>query len=413
MSNISELANSIGVAAEQWEKLSATITSPVQGATLPVDLDSFTKWFHSIRDGLRLLEKRPPDPAMLSVHWAGLQSGVNQIVGHMNTAVANGSTWLSQTTSQLLSYLWNLKSSLYWLLPVEDGVVNKNNLKDLAAKSEGVELASQNARKGVELIKENVLFAEKTRSEIEGLRESVVSNERTVAATATNLLTTASTAELEAKKVEGYVNNLNDAEERQRELFAEFDKYREIVEGTLEGASKVALAASFRSRRIWQTIAQGAWAVAFISGIGLLVWFGLNVVPNWSATLVGPTGEFRVTAGGAVAFFLRFFAAAPVIWLTWFSARQYGHCLRLAEDYGFKEAAAHAFVGYRNEMADDPEMVKLLRESAIRNFGADPVRVLMQKEPVTPINDAIERVLEKTSPDKIVDLLKDILASRK
>jgi hypothetical protein len=42
--------------------------------------------------------------------------------------------------------------------------------------------------------------------------------------------------------------------------------------------------------------------------------------------------------------------AAPMIWLGWFSAVQYGNTLRVQEDYAFKEATSKAFAGYRDHM---------------------------------------------------------------
>ncbi|CAJ3406747.1 Uncharacterised protein [Burkholderia pseudomallei] len=85
----------------------------------------------------------------------------------------------------------------------------------------------------------------------------------------------------------------------------------------------------------------------------------------------------------------------------------------MGEDYAFKSAAAHAFVGYRNEMNDDNEMIKLLREYAAKNFGANPIRVLSKNEAASPLHNIFDRLLDKVSPDKLIDILKDYIEKSK
>ena len=63
---------------------------------------------------------------------------------------------------------------------------------------------------------------------------------------------------------------------------------------------------------------------------------------------------------------------APVVWLAWFAAKQYGYASRLSEDYAYKAASAMAFEGYKRESTDDATKLKLL-ETAINNFGDNPM----------------------------------------
>jgi hypothetical protein len=97
-----------------------------------------------------------------------------------------------------------------------------------------------------------------------------------------------------------------------------------------------------------------------------------------------------------------FLLAAPIIWLTWFAARQFGLSVRIYEDYAFKESTAMALVAYRNEMAQDPDMLKLLQKSAIRNFAANPTRLIVKNaDPASPAHALFEKCT-----DEIIKLVK-------
>ncbi|OYQ18563.1 hypothetical protein CHR90_09810 [Elstera cyanobacteriorum] len=78
----------------------------------------------------------------------------------------------------------------------------------------------------------------------------------------------------------------------------------------------------------------------------------------------------------------------------------------MREDYAFKEATAMAFVGYRNEMSQDADMLKLLQESAIRNFASSPLEAISKKDEVaSPIHDLLEKSLSKLEPKQLVDAI--------
>lgn len=97
---------------------------------------------------------------------------------------------------------------------------------------------------------------------------------------------------------------------------------------------------------------------------------------------------------------------SPIIWFTWFSVRQYSHNTVLIEDYAFKEASALAFVGYKKDMEDDLEMVKLLRESAIHNFSYAPSRLISKSDAVSPLHDLIEKACQdKGMFERVISLL--------
>ena len=109
----------------------------------------------------------------------------------------------------------------------------------------------------------------------------------------------------------------------------------------------------------------------------------------------------------AWAVIIRFSIMGPFVWLIWSGVRNYNVTTRLIEDYAFKEASALAFVGYKREMGDDAEMLKLLRESAIKNFGSSPTRMLSKSEPSSPLHELVDKALENQGIfDKLLQLFK-------
>jgi hypothetical protein len=99
-------------------------------------------------------------------------------------------------------------------------------------------------------------------------------------------------------------------------------------------------------------------------------------------------------------FISRLTTASPVIWFTWFAALQYSRTMRLEEDYAFKSAAAQSFYGYRREVGADEELLKLLQETAIKNFGSNPTRVLGSNDHGSPGQEFLQKLFSKTGIGK-------------
>ncbi|WP_322880768.1 hypothetical protein [Pandoraea sputorum] len=393
-------------------------------------------WFDVITSMLERAETSTLDPAMKALHWPGLEAQVAALESVRNAGRQNGIPWLTSGSSQAFTALWGIRSTLVWLVPVSPDAYSAlhPSVQEILSQADYVQSAAKAAFASKRQVDEFEVSVKKQLDDLQSVVEAAKGHERTVATAQTSATASAATAESQKDLVSQYAAELAESVEQKRELFDEFEKYRAQVEGTLQGASKVALAKSFERRRDALTKAQSSWAVAFGFGIVALLAAGgyithellssvlfppMAAVPSPATSATGASAAVETGVAlkgqldGFVGVLLRFFVLSPAIWFTWFSARQYGHCLRLAEDYAFKEAAAHAFVGYRSEMGDDADMLKLLRENAIKNFGANPTRVLSKDEPVTPLNDAIERAVEKVNPDKLIELLKDAIASSK
>lgn len=139
----------------------------------------------------------------------------------------------------------------------------------------------------------------------------------------------------------------------------------------MESSSKVALAAAFSDRKGQLISEKNIWQGAFSVGILFITFFGVALVFGYhSIPSIIRDGSIDISS-----LLTRLLLLGPPIWFTWFAVKQYANARRLIVDYAFKEASTLAFVGYQREMHEDADMIKLLRESAINNFGNQPTRI--------------------------------------
>jgi len=242
--------------------------------------------------------------------------------------------------------------------------------------------------------------ASETSQAVQVLLATIQGYEREAGTAKTNAESAASTATTESSSVAKMAQELAASVASKDALLKEFEDRRDEIAGLLENANKVGLARSFRDKRKELERTWMIWAGAFVIGIVGLLWIGLaELLPLLKAGSPDP-----------VAVAVRFLVASPLVWFSWFAARQYGNVLRVSEDYAFKEAASMAFAGYRNEMGADPEMLKLLQESAIRSFGANPAKMLLKRgDAASPVHELVEKALDKLKPNEIVDALSPLL----
>lgn len=102
--------------------------------------------------------------------------------------------------------------------------------------------------------------------------------------------------------------------------------------------------------------------------------------------------------------------AAPAIWLGWFSARQIGILARIQQDYAYKASTAVGFEGYKKEVAsaNDQALSKQLLETAITNFGENPVRLYDKKsdDHGHPIEALIEKIKDPETRNFVIEMFK-------
>ncbi|WP_421195515.1 hypothetical protein [Aeromonas jandaei] len=105
----------------------------------------------------------------------------------------------------------------------------------------------------------------------------------------------------------------------------------------------------------------------------------------------------------------RVFLITPMVWLAWFSGRQYNHTSKLRQDYRYKSAVAMAYHGYKSETGEDnDEMHTHLLQNIVAHFSDNPVRLYDKVESSMPV----EEFLKKISPDHVVDIWKTVIQAK-
>lgn len=226
----------------------------------------------------------------------------------------------------------------------------------------------------------------------------------TNAGTVDTLLTQVKSDAIEISELTADFTNLKteleESKGTQKELFAQFEGYRQKVDGLLGDTNRVTMAASFITRKAELNWPLGLWVGVFIlSIIGLVSISAYYLIPSLSA------GKWEEA-------FVHLPLTAPLIWLGWFSAKQYGYTVRLREDYAYKVASAMAFEGYKREAEEtDDELKKKLLDTAINNLSDNPLRVYSGHENhASPLHEILERSLKD---EKLMDLFKTVLAKIK
>lgn len=193
---------------------------------------------------------------------------------------------------------------------------------------------------------------------------------------------------------------LVESQTTQQKLFTEFEAYRDKVEAVLADANRTGMAGSFITRKNELTGDIKLWRNVFtLALMGLAVLGFFYIAPSissqkWEEVL------------------LRLPITGPFVWLGWFAAKQYGYAVRLREDYSYKVASAMAFEGFKREVLEGDELMQQkLLETAVANFGDNPLRIYNGHENhASPIHEVLEKHLRD---DKLIDLLKAAFAKIK
>lgn len=157
------------------------------------------------------------------------------------------------------------------------------------------------------------------------------------------------------------------------ELHDVSDKLEKLIRDLLPDAASAGLAESFARRVQRLEWTKWIWMFVFLGSIAGLIVTAAMILTKGNT----PSGEFWQVLLQRLPF------TAPMIWLGWFSAIQYGNTVRLQEDYAFKEATAKAFVGYKDHMEhlsnvnieDTKTAMKLLAARTIEILSHEPLRI--------------------------------------
>ncbi len=411
--NLSNALNNIRSASEAWEKMAPSLP------TLPNDVapTDVSRTFEQVVGLLEVIQDAEVDGISWAIHKGNFDSLPSQLQQTIVPHVGNIEHFISQANN-IYSWLWTLKSVSLQLIPIHSEAerasptfaqevsaridVMRHQFSEAESLRDGVKVAHQSASVHLSEIAAKQAEVEKGVATVGELRSSVEAHERDALASSTSASSSAASADADAKAVALCRSDLEAAISKKDALFEEFNIRRIEIASLLENANKVGLARSFQEKRKSLTYTWIFWSLLFILAIAGLVFLSLSeILPLLRAGSPTP-----IAVAG------RFMIASPFVWLAWFAARQYGHTLRISEDYAFKEAAAMAFAGYRNEVESDGEMLKLLRASAIRTFGSNPTDLLLKHpDAASPLHEALETALEKLEPKEIINAITSLLAS--
>lgn len=379
----------------KWDAAESSLQSkiPVTNPNPPASKEDIRKALTACLSTLEAINVDPnTDSSLVAIHQAGL---INVLNGLTQAVSAPGNLSSPAGGQALVGALWGLRSMLVWFPPstgeIMQSLVAKGEIrskgKRVLAAADGI---LSNERVSTEATNK-VINSEK---EVLRLLEEIRGHEREASTAKTNAQASAAISDADKQKIDANLTQLSEAQYQQAELQKAITELRDKAEEAFRGASRIGLAKSFSNRAKTLKWVQGVWAAAFFAGIGALVYV--------EHSAVGSLDNYRRLIAHVLL-------GAPLIWWTWFSVRQYGQTARLMEDYAFKEASALAFDGYRREMSEDGDMIKLLREAAIRNFGANPVRIFGKSEPGAPLHHLLETALDKIPRDQLVSLIKTFL----
>jgi hypothetical protein len=399
----------LNTAMQQWEeiypKIPATFT--YQNAVFSVK-DLSTSLAETIGIVRAVANCEDIDPVLLAVH----QQNIITVCGQIPLAISNLNSNPQSFLEQLVGFVWSIRSSIVWLITPSLTEYYGNWFKnsDVFGKMEAAEGLYKRLSDSIETINSSIKRASEADNESKNILQAIQGYEREAANAKTNAESSSSLALTNKENIQDLLSKLETGQIQQQELFEKINSLHEAANDVLEGSSKVGLAASFAARRANLESSQKYWIggffvgiVALIIGIFLTTTGFINLVPLIKA-------DGTMDSWGVLA---RILLTGPAVWFTWFVARQYGHTMRLIEDYAFKEASALAFVGYKREMGQDEEMIKLLRETAIKNFGAPPTRMLSVSEPSSPLHELVDKALrDKGGLEKITEFLKTLTSSK-
>lgn len=163
------------------------------------------------------------------------------------------------------------------------------------------------------------------------------------------------------------------AQQRLETLTEQAEEIRKELESLLPGATAAGLAAAYKktkdeiSERMNKLFRQFWWGLSGLIATLVLGHFLLPPLPTEPIPLM-------------LQILSRAMLASPAVWFTWVVVRQYTYLSRLHTDYGFKEAVATSFEGFRRMMeeldeAANKDLTAALSIKAIDIIGSDPDRL--------------------------------------
>lgn len=198
----------------------------------------------------------------------------------------------------------------------------------------------------------------------------------------------------------------------------------ESLELYKQGLNQKALAGAFTSQADKLNGSLDRWFFVFI--ISILIISSVSLFPYISKNLTkfkeennqNLNSQFTKTSDNSkellFEMLMKITMSSPMIWLAWFSARQYSLTKKLQDEYKFKSAAATAYYGYSKEVSHNVELKNLLLEGAIKNFNENPSQSIENyNHKLSPMEEIILELIRKADPSTLETIFSKVKNSGK
>ncbi|WP_421318587.1 hypothetical protein [Aeromonas veronii] len=190
-----------------------------------------------------------------------------------------------------------------------------------------------------------------------------------------------------------YFKRLESIEKTETDINNTFNDAVKKADGILKLASQEGMASAFQKRHDDLKWPEIRWISLFSFSLISLTVFGA-----WFVETVFSTKGINLAE-----VISRISISIPLVWLAWFSGKQFNHVTRLREDYAYKVAVAMAYHGYKDEAGQvDSEMSGKLLENIILHFADNPVRLYKNDHSAS----MIEAVLKNNKLAEVVTAIR-------
>ncbi len=387
--------------------------------------DDFSSLFERWSNSLSLAHSKGKGESATDDRIVGALLGraLREIRNHVESARSNGMSWLVMNTGFIQ---WVANASPYISIVAESRLnlrkdlvkAAQSNLSDqLLSIEKAAPLAEKIAEfetrigRDAELVVSTKGGAEKAFEEIQTLKEKIQ-------ASAADVLAVHSDSKSSKEEIEKIAELFNQSASASSALLSELELKKTVADGSiskstillgqaneklekaLQDINRQGLAGAFSTQSKSVAKERLVWIFAFVLSIGWLICVAKNIPEvkpgeafNWMSYLKGLP------------------LAAPAIWLGWLSARNSGMLSRIEQDYAYKAATAIAFDAYKKEIqqANDAELSKQLLETAMRNFGENPIRLYEQKQDSAhPIESLTQIFQDEKYFSKFIEFIKAV-----
>ncbi|MGE6267037.1 hypothetical protein ACLH0O_08395 [Aeromonas media] len=211
-------------------------------------------------------------------------------------------------------------------------------------------------------------------------------------------------AEKSISEFKGLVIELDNIRGKQKDLFEDLELINDHCEQRKKNIDSVFVAANRQGMaNSFSVMAEGLktpmciWGSVFVCSLLLIAYAGFHIQSEFSK--IKTFDEF------GVAFLLKAVIVSPLVWLAWFSGRQFGHTSKLRQDYSYKSAVAMAYQGYKEEASQTgTDMHGRLLNNIVEHFSDNPVRLYEKNDASSPL----EEFFKKASPEKWAEIIKSV-----